>query len=78
MSPATFSSILSNTSDAVNLSTVDPRDFRDYDRWFRFMVRCLHSGVGREDFIAWSTSDPTYAEVATAIGRRWDSLEWRR
>src|SRR3546814_11476311 len=32
------------------------------------------AGDGREEFIAWSTSDPQYAADAWIIGRRWDSL----
>jgi hypothetical protein len=40
MSPsATFSSVLSNaTDDAVDLSTLDPREFHDHETWFRLMV----------------------------------------
>jgi hypothetical protein len=80
MSPApSLSNVLSNAADArVDLSKVDPRDFRDYDRWFRFMVRCFHSGVAPDDFIAWCLGDAEYAGDAKKIGRHWDSLEWRK
>ena len=75
----TFSNVLSNaTNDSVDLSKCDPRDFRDYDRWFRFMVRCFHSGVKREDFVAWCRSDPEYANDGAKVARSWDSLERRR
>lgn len=75
----TFTDVLSNaTNDSVDLSNCDPRDFRDYDRWFRFMVRCFHSGVAREDFVAWSISDHEYANDERSVGRSWDSLERRR
>lgn len=78
MSP-TFSDILSNASDdRPDLSGINPRDFRDYDKWFRFMVRCFHSGVARDDFIAWCLGDAEYAGDAKKIGRHWDSLERRK
>lgn len=64
MSPA-FSDILSKAhDDRPDLSNADPREFRDYDRWFRLMVRCFHSGVTREEFIAWCLGDELYAESA--------------
>lgn len=63
MSPAvtapSLSNVLSNAAnDRADLSKIDPRDFRDWDRWSRFMVRCFHSGVAWEDFIAWRVGDP--------------------
>jgi Mesyanzhinovviridae bifunctional DNA primase/polymerase len=70
-----FSNILSAADDNVDLRKLDPREFREYDRWFRFMVRCFHSGVTREDFVAWSCSDPEYASDADRVGRRWDRLK---
>jgi hypothetical protein len=74
-----FSDILSNAhDDRPDLSKADPEDFRDYDRWFRFMVRCFHSGITREDFIAWCVADPAYGGDAKKIGRHWDSLERRK
>src|SRR3546814_17240884 len=40
------------------------------------MIAChdATAGDGREEFIAWSTSDPQYAADAWIIGRRWVSL----
>jgi Primase C terminal 2 (PriCT-2) len=74
----TLSNVLSNSTDGVDLSKLDPADFRNYDTWFRFMVRCFYAGVEREAFISWSCSDPEYADDADSVGRRWDSLERRR
>lgn len=31
-------------------------------------------GDGRDEFVAWSTSDPIHADAAWIVGRRWDSL----
>jgi hypothetical protein len=79
VSAPAFSNVLSNASDdRPDLSKIDPRDFRDWDRWFRLMVRCFHSGVARKEFIAWCVSDPEYTEDAKKIGRHWDSLERRQ
>ncbi len=72
---ANFSNALSNaTNDTVDLSQIDPRDFRDHDRWFRLMVRCFHVGVSRDDFVRWCCSDPAYADHVRKVGQRWDSL----
>jgi len=40
------------------------------------MMACHHAtdGEGREEFIAWSTSDPEYADHEWVVGMRWDSL----
>lgn len=58
------------------LGTLDPTDYRDQDLWLTLMMSCHHAtgGAGREEFVAWSTSDPTYADDAWIVGRRWDSL----
>jgi P4 family phage/plasmid primase-like protien len=58
------------------LYTLDPSDYRDQDRWLTLMMSCHHAtgGAGREEFVAWSTSDPQYADDAWIVGRRWDSL----
>jgi hypothetical protein len=75
----TFSDILSKArDDRPDLSQIDPSNFRDYQRWFRLMVRCFHSGINRDDFIAWCAADPEYGGDAKSVGRHWDSLERRK
>jgi hypothetical protein len=56
------------------LASVDPRNYREWSRWFRLMVACKCAGVDRQVFIDWSTSDPDYAGDAKKIGKSWDSL----
>lgn len=57
------------------LELLDPRDFREHDRWLALMMAC-HSGnpAARDAFIAWSTSDPQYAGDGEIVEERWDSL----
>jgi hypothetical protein len=58
------------------LAVLDVESFRDHDSWFKLMASCHHgsNGLAREEFVEWSTSDPTYADQFEAIGERWDSL----
>ena len=60
----------------VMLEGLDPSAYSDEARWRELMMASHHAtgGDGREEFIAWSTSDPQYADDAAIIGRRWDSL----
>src|SRR3546814_10743665 len=61
---------------AEMLTGLNSEDYRDHDKWVGVMLAChdATAGDGREEFIAWSTSDPQYAADAWIIGRRWDSL----
>src|SRR3546814_12037872 len=61
---------------AEMLTGLNSEDYRDHDKWVGVMMAChdATAGDGREEFIAWSTSDPQYAADAWIIGRRWDSL----
>ncbi|MFT3761988.1 MAG: AAA family ATPase [Pseudoxanthomonas sp.] len=63
---------------AASLEHLDPTDFREHDRWLELMMACHHAtdgdGEARQEFIAWSTSDPSYADHEWIVGRRWDSL----
>lgn len=61
---------------AAMLDALDPAEFRDHARWLELMMACHHAtnGEGREEFINWSTSDPSYSGHGHVIGRRWDSL----
>ena len=59
------------------LGGLDVRQFRDdQDRWQNLMMSCHHAtgGAGREEFVAWSISDPCYSDDEEIIKRRWDSL----
>jgi hypothetical protein len=57
------------------LGSVDPRNYREWSRWFRLMVACKCAGVDRQAFIDWCTRDPNYAGDAKKIGKQWDSLK---
>lgn len=61
---------------AEALDHLDPADFDTNDTWFPLMEACHHAsgGAARDEFIAWSTSDPNFANDGFAIGVRWDSL----
>ncbi|MEN3971591.1 DUF5906 domain-containing protein [Sphingomicrobium sp. XHP0235] len=58
------------------LEALDPTAFKDHTKWLELMMACHHAtgGNGRDEFVAWSTADPEYADDAWVIGRRWDSL----
>jgi len=61
---------------ARTLEQIDPCDFSEHDLWLELMMACHHAtdGEGRQEFIEWSTGDPSYQDDAWIIGRRWDSL----
>lgn len=61
---------------AEMLTGLDAEDYRDQGRWLELMMACHHAtaGEGREEFVAWSTSDALYSGHDHVIGRRWDSL----
>lgn len=58
------------------LEGLNPTAYRDHDRWLEIMMAAHHATAGeaREEFLAWSLSDPQYGDDAWLIGRRWDSL----
>lgn len=58
------------------LGALDPSQFRDQARWLELMMACHHGSAGeaRDEFVAWSASDPAYRDDAWIVGRRWDSL----
>lgn len=58
------------------LEGLDVEEFRDHEEWLRLMQSCHYAsgGQAREEFLAWSTSDPVYSDHDAIIGRRWDSL----
>jgi hypothetical protein len=62
---------------AVLLDALDPARFPDNATWEPIMMACHHAtaGQGRDEFIAWSTSDPAFSDREWEIGNRWDSLK---
>jgi AAA domain-containing protein/primase-like protein/bifunctional DNA primase/polymerase-like protein len=61
---------------AASLKHLEPTDYGDHGRWLELMMACHHAtdGEARQEFIDWSTSDPSYADHEWIVGRRWDSL----
>lgn len=59
------------------LEQIDPTEFKDQRKWQDMMMACHHAtnGMGGDEFIAWSTSDPDYSDHGEIIRRRWDSLD---
>jgi hypothetical protein len=45
-----------------------------YDDWLALMMACKFAGIEREDFVAWSIGDPTYAGDGEVISRKWESF----
>lgn len=58
------------------LEGLDPEAYSDQNDWFTLMQACHHASNGdaRQEFIDWSIRDDKYADDASVIGRRWDSL----
>jgi len=58
------------------LEALSPEDYREHEAWLTIMMACHHAtaGSGREQFIAWSVSDPEYAGHEAKIEERWNSL----
>jgi hypothetical protein len=51
---------------------LDPRRWNgDYDGWRYLMNGCKAAGIALDEFVAWSTQDPRYAEDARRIERQW-------
>jgi hypothetical protein len=74
--------LLANSSVAVALQRIDPRDFRSkgrggtgdyFEEWFALVGACKALGISREDFCDWSMGDPKYADDREKIERIWDS-----
>ncbi len=58
------------------LEGLEPAEHADHGRWLELMMACHHgsSGEAVDEFVAWSTSDPSYAHDEAIIRRRWSSL----
>jgi Bifunctional DNA primase/polymerase, N-terminal/Primase C terminal 2 (PriCT-2) len=58
------------------LRAMDARDWHgQHDEWLKLMTACRYEGIGCEDFVAWSTTDPHYYADGPIIRRKWKSLK---
>jgi hypothetical protein len=58
----------------VDLTQIDPTKYQDLSDWLALMTSCKVAGVEREAFVAWSVSDPDYADHAESVRGVWDRL----
>lgn len=67
---------LSSEQLDLALGGLDPASFRDHASWLELMMACHHAtgGDGRDEFVAWSISDPVYSNHEELVKKRWDSL----
>lgn len=76
--PASGEAYFDNAGLARELAKVDPREFREYARWFRFMCACraVTAGTGLDAFLEWCARDPAYpAHVhAATVAASWNWL----
>lgn len=58
------------------LSAIPVTQYRDNDSWLRLAMACHHAtnGRGLPSFLAWSVTDPMYADQSEIIRRRWESM----
>lgn len=58
------------------LGRLNVEEFQDNDSWLALMMSVHEAtgGLGKEVFLAWSTSDEKYSEHGKIIKKRWDSL----
>ena len=61
----------------ATLVQLDPTEFRDHDKWLKFMMAChaATQGEGLDEFVTWSTGDPEFAHHGSSIAYRWDTLD---
>jgi hypothetical protein len=59
------------------LACLDPAEYADNDSWVQLAMsaHAATGGAGREEFVAWSISDPQYADQEEVIRMRWDSFQ---
>ncbi len=57
------------------LVELDPKDFREHERWLELGMACHHAtnGHGEDAFVEWSTSDEAFADHDELIRCRWPS-----
>jgi hypothetical protein len=64
-----------NTDLERALFKLDPTNYQDFHDWLRIIMACHAGGMDLEVFVAWSTSDPKYADAGDDIRRMWDKLK---
>jgi hypothetical protein len=67
--------VLSGRDASETIGKLDPTAYREYDKWLRLMMACHSAGIEREDFVAWSISDPLYSDAEDDIRKIWDALK---
>ena len=65
---------LGQTADELVACRADPTEWREFEDWLALATACRFEGIGCEDFVAWSVSDPQYAGHAELIRRKWSGL----
>jgi hypothetical protein len=67
--------LISDAKFTVDLTRIDPTKYQDLDEWLALLTACKVAGVDREAFVAWSVSDPDYAEHAEIVRGVWNRLK---
>jgi hypothetical protein len=67
--------VLRDQSASDTIGKLDPINFREYTQWLHLMMGCHAAGISREDFVAWSVSDPLYANAGGDIRNIWNALK---
>jgi hypothetical protein len=62
-------------SAADTIGKLDPTQFREYTKWLHLMMACHAAGIEREAFVAWSISDPLYANAGDEVRKIWNALK---
>jgi hypothetical protein len=66
--------LVGNLTAALN--QMDPCEWHgEHDLWFELLMGAKFVGISLEDFVAWSTSDPDYADDGEIIAKKWHSIE---
>lgn len=64
------------------LRQLTPENYREYASWRELLMAAHHATAGSADgcraFVAWSTTDPQYADAAGKIAAMWASLDASR
>lgn len=72
----TYKGIMTPEQLSELLSVLPISNYDSNDEWFKILAASHHAtdGVGLEEFVDWSTSDPHYANDGPLIRKRWESL----
>ena len=68
--------LLNSDQLEIVLKGLNVEEYQDHDRWLEVMMACRHAcPEGEVEFVAWSTSDPLYADRGHEIAGRWHSVD---